>query len=642
MKKLFIFFVLLLVIMIAAIFIAPGFISGSMIEAAVKEQTGIDLQIKGDSTFSVFPEVVFEADGIKIKAYDGTIPLLTSEDVRVKLSFSDLLAGRIYVKDFYWNKPKIYMEISDKGVANWLPKRRSRHSGGSSLQLLEGLDSTEIKKITWQYLDSQTGQKYELEDGHVKITSNKKGEGDLVFSAYLEGIPLNMKTKFDVDNSSATSISSTITIGKKNTISLDGWIVDLFSKPSVNGNMKIDGENFISDIKKLFSLEELEIKDIPLKLASDIRFENETYALDGLKVSLGEMDLNGTVSYKVSTREDPVLEARLEGSSLDLNTLGVCSKESQRDKSVPYVWSSDLIDLTDIQSVNTTLLLSWDSFSCGSFEFKPLTIRARANKKEGLLLDEIRVKQEFGGYFAAKGKMEGATDFKGSLQLRWNDLALEHVVSKSAGRFLELPVTGTSELSFKGKSMRDFISNLDGNIQFSTDTGSIKGINLTNIYATAMNMMMGSDPSMKYDYEVASLKAEYDIAGGVLDTKTAELKVADMTITGTGKISLPDWAIGYEVEAKKHGKLIPKVQIKGSLSDPKITATAIRRSLATGIGAVVGGPAGAAIGAAIDVMMDESGNIIEPKREEVLPFDLKDSDNLEDNIKDFLYKGLSR
>lgn len=638
MKKIIVILVVLVGIFVGGLFLAPKFISNDLIESTIKSQSGLDLKIKGDTNISFFPNIIFEADGIQIKAHNGNKPLLKSGKIEADLDLGRLLSGQLYINNFSWKKPEIYLEVSEKGVANWLPKRKSRHSKKTDLSFLKGLDKSDVKNIAVTYNNMKLGQKHSLKNGSLSITSKKGRKTDLTFSTRMSGVPIKLVGSFDIGNPAGVPMQIKLSVNKVNNVFMKGRMLDPFTDPSFNGSLDVDGETFVASLKKMFNMEKLEIEEVPLNITTAIRYEKTGASLSDFKIDLGRMNLSGAVNYLQNSKR-PFLEIRLKGSMLDLNSLGICGVQPNRRNNASHEWSDDLIDLTGLQSIDSSLHLSWDKVTCDSLNFEPVTVRARINT-EGFLLDEVRLSQATGGYFTTKGKIEDGENIKGQVQLRWNDLALEQVVAKSAARFIELPLSGTADMTFSGNSIKQWIENLDGQVRATTKKGIIKGVDLNNLLAATMDMIMGTKPSEGHNYKIKSLKSEFVITDGVIQSKKAELNVADILIKGSGKISLPDWSISYALDANNRGQLIPTVRIKGSLTEPQVTADVAKRAIGAGIGAAVGGPLGAAIGATVGGMIDDDpGNPVEPKKAPVLPFDLLDKDNLEDNVRKFLREG---
>lgn len=641
MKKVIIILVVLVGLFVGGLFLAPTFLSNDLIESTIKKQAGLDVKIKGDVSISLFPNVVFSADGLQIKAHNGNKPLLTSGPVSADVDLGRLLSGHLYINDFSWTKPQVYLEVSKKGVANWLPKRKSRHSKKADLSFLKGVDKSAIKNISVTYNNIESGQKHILERGSLLVTSKQGRKTDLAFSAKMAGVPIKIISGFDIGNPAGVPLNMKLTVNKNNDVFIKGRMLDAFTAPSFNGSLNVDGETFVASLKKMFKMEKAEIEEVPLKLSATISYEKIEASLNDFKIDLGKMSLGGAIHY-LQKDSRPFVEIRLKGSSLDLDALGICGTKAvvNNRRNTEHQWPDGIIDLTGLKNIDSSLHLSWDEVKCDRFAFEPVVVRMRVNH-EGILIDEVKLSQSSGGYITTKGKIEDGETILGKFQVRWSDLALEQVVAESAARFIEMPLSGTSDISFSGKSIKQWVNSTDGHIRFVTKKGTIKGMDLNNLLAATMDVIMGTQPSAGHNYKIKSLTGEFDISEGVIQSKKVELDVADILIKGSGKISLPDWTISYALDAKNRGQLIPTVRIKGSLTEPQVTADVAKRAIGAGIGTAVGGPLGGVIGGVIGGMLDKDGNPVEPKKEPVLPFDLRDKDNLEDNVRKFLRDGFS-
>jgi uncharacterized protein involved in outer membrane biogenesis len=644
-KKVILLLIVLIGLFIGALFAAPHFISNKFIEDAIKKQAGLDVKIKGDISISLFPKVVFEAGGLDIRAYNGRKSLLSSGPVAIDIDLGRLLSGQLHVNKFSWTKPEVYLEVSESGVANWLPKRKSRNSKGTNLSFLQGLDNVEIKHLGITYNNLVSGQKHEITRGGLSISNKTGKKTDLVAAFQMAGVPIRLLGDFDIANPAGVPLNMRLIVNKENDVFVKGRVLGAFDQPSFGGDISMEGETFVASLKEMLQMTDLEIAEVPFKLSSIVRYEETSASLSEFKIDLGKMSLGGIINYGLKD-DRKTLEVRLEGSMLNLDSLGVCGVKEEQTRNArnnkKHEWSDELIDLTGLQSIDSSLHLSWNKVVCDSYTFEPAVVRIRVNH-EGILIDEIKLSQKAGGYITAKGKVEdGEENIDGQLQIRWNDLALEEVVGESAARFIEIPLSGTNDVTFAGKSIKQWVESLDGKLRFTTKKGSIKGVDLNNLLGATMDMIMGTKPSQGHNYQIKAMTGEFDIADGVIESKKFEIDVADILIKGSGKISLPDWSVSYALDAKNRGQLVPTVRIKGPLSDPKITADVAKKAIGAGIGAAMGGPVGAAIGAAVGDALDGKGGAAAEKKEPVLPFDLKDKKNLEDNVRKFLRDGFEK
>ncbi len=643
MKKIIILLVILGLLFVGGLFMAPKFISNSLIEKTLKKQTGMNIKIKGDASISLFPNVIFSADGIIIKAYNGKRPLLSSGKIKAEIELSKLLLGNIYINNFSWNSPAIYLEVSKKGVPNWLPKRKSRHSKKVDTSFFSGIYQAKIKNISVVYNNIKEQQKRNITNGIFTILPPKNRTANLKITAKIEGVPVNLSAEFDVKNPAGVPVKSKLLINKINEITADGRILEPFNNFSFGGKVTINGETLIADFKKILQLEYLKLENNPFKLSTRVNYEKTNVNLSDFTFNLGDMNMKGLINYKPSKKD--FIEVKLKGNQINLNSLGLCNKGSTKNGS--QRWSDELIDLTPLQSIESDINLYWKKLSCNNFTFEPAVIRGRVNK-EGILLDEVKLSQTTGGSISLKGKFNDGDIIKGKLQLRLDNFLLEQVISSKVSKFITASINSTSDMEFAGKSIKQWVNNLKGRTRFTAKNGTIKGVDLNNIFASTMNIIMGKNFSEGFNYNIESFAGKFNIDKGIIQSTKMELDVQDILIKGKGKISLPDWTISYAIDTKNRGKLIPTVHIKGALDKPKVTTDIAKKAIATGVGAAIGGPLGAAIGATIGEVIENNADnegirkvdskpeIKEKPKKSPLPFDLMDKDNLKENVRKFL------
>ena len=107
MSKLIKFIAITVVILIAIPFIAIGILSATVdkafvvekIQTAVKEQTGGDLQVAGDLSWSVYPTLGLSISDVSYTDVTATTPLATIGNASVGLALMPLFSGEIHVQE---------------------------------------------------------------------------------------------------------------------------------------------------------------------------------------------------------------------------------------------------------------------------------------------------------------------------------------------------------------------------------------------------------------------------------------------------------------------------------------------------------------------------------------------------------------
>ncbi|MCG8546438.1 MAG: AsmA family protein, partial [Alphaproteobacteria bacterium] len=124
MKKLLIGLVALVVLLIAAVLIAPSFIDWNaqkqQITAAVRDATGRDLTIRGDIDITILPSPALRVEDVRFANVAGaTSPdMVQLKEARVSVAFGPLFEGRLAAV-VTLVRPIIHLEKLADGSASW-------------------------------------------------------------------------------------------------------------------------------------------------------------------------------------------------------------------------------------------------------------------------------------------------------------------------------------------------------------------------------------------------------------------------------------------------------------------------------------------------------------------------------------------
>ncbi|MDP6404601.1 MAG: AsmA family protein [Alphaproteobacteria bacterium] len=139
MKKILFGGLALLVVAVAALLIAPGFIDWNAYKSEIAERaqaaTGRRLDIKGDLSLTLLPAPALSVEGLALESIAGaqepTMVALQSAEARVALW--PLLRGEVQVDEVRLVKPVITLERLADGRANWQLGPRQQADGGTGV-----------------------------------------------------------------------------------------------------------------------------------------------------------------------------------------------------------------------------------------------------------------------------------------------------------------------------------------------------------------------------------------------------------------------------------------------------------------------------------------------------------------------------
>jgi AsmA protein len=82
----------------------------------IREVTGLDLVLRGDTAVSLFPTGSISFDNVALG--DGA-PVIEADQLTARLRFFPLLAGRVEIADVSLVRPRINVTFDQDGKSNW-------------------------------------------------------------------------------------------------------------------------------------------------------------------------------------------------------------------------------------------------------------------------------------------------------------------------------------------------------------------------------------------------------------------------------------------------------------------------------------------------------------------------------------------
>ena len=124
MKRALIIIPFLLVVLLAVVLVAPGFMDWNQYKAQAQQQvkalTGLDMELAGNIGFTILPSPRFMAEKVSIKAPEGSKSetLASFDRLDVNVDLIPLLSRQVSVKYVTLVKPQINLEMLESGKLN--------------------------------------------------------------------------------------------------------------------------------------------------------------------------------------------------------------------------------------------------------------------------------------------------------------------------------------------------------------------------------------------------------------------------------------------------------------------------------------------------------------------------------------------
>jgi|GEM_PF-1027923 len=272
MKRFFAFAFSLLFLIIAAGIIVPSFIDWSAYKdqaaQAVREKTGLDMDIKGSVGFSIVPTPRFYVEQASLnKAEDvEKTSLISFERLEVNLELAPLFSKQVKVSSLTLVKPQITLEKLKNGKLNIMTpeiealSKGSKEEGGDDNTAQIGtqtsafdisLDEIQIKEGVFIYADQQAGTQTKIQNINLDLSAQSlTGPFEAQGSVFYEGRALNIDAKvgrYDLQNKLISPKVKLVLQPGDVTLDYDG-VVSLEGENGVSlqGQTKI----YIGDISK--------------------------------------------------------------------------------------------------------------------------------------------------------------------------------------------------------------------------------------------------------------------------------------------------------------------------------------------------------------------------------------------------------
>lgn len=335
MKKAFVAVVALLVLLIGAAFVVPGFIDGnaykSRIISLAESATGRSLAISGDVSLRLLPSPALSVEGVRLAnvADAATAEMLSLESIQVQVALLPLLRGKVVVRSVRLVEPVIELEILADGTANWefssdddaagRPAAAAGGAGGGRVRVsadddggggrIVSLARFEIVRGKLTFRDESSGVTEVIEDLSAVFSADSLADGPYagVGQMRVRGIPFRFDFAVgDRSRSGRIPVSAELeATGIGASFAFRGTTSALAADAKVFGRLEVAGEDFRAALQPLVE-SGLFMTSLPVpgaqafSLKAMIEGTREDLAFNEIDLRLGEARATGAVSAVLS------------------------------------------------------------------------------------------------------------------------------------------------------------------------------------------------------------------------------------------------------------------------------------------------------------------------------------------------------
>ncbi len=612
-------FAIIMLIIVLLIVVATQLISTedivNQVSTNVEQLTGRVLTVNGEQSLSVFPSLTLALNDVNFSnVAGGSKPNMASiNELLIHIPWFSVFSGELAIEKFVINDPNILLEKSVDGSVNWQfstmantdhdteKDTKTSPTNDKPVTLPDGVDislgQVEINGGKLTFIDHQSKETKIIDQLDLAITMPSLRQalnlsGSVRYMAQtleLESI-ITSPAKAINNQPFAVELNLTSALVKLN---YQGEVVQ--QGEELNGKLSLSGDS----VKALLNWQNIALvaKDEAFNkfsLSTNMGFANNKLTLNKLKVSLDELEFNGSTAITLS--EPLNISSTIDLGILDLNpylpepSSEVETTPTDDQVSQPIVWDNTELDLSVLRSINANISIKSSQLLVRDIKLGKNELALMLNKG----VADVQLKS-FQGY---EGNGSGAIKLnanKKPYQITTKfDLAninAEPLLTDAVG-FDKLIGKGQLawDLSTQGISQREFIKQLNGHLDISFIDGAVKGVNLAAIAKSASNIMQGNLSAVSLDSDFsnadktdfAALTGKFTLTNGVATTDNLSLHNPFIRISGTGDINLPETKVNLQIkskvvastqgqaaEATDSGIVIP-IKITGPFHDIKI------------------------------------------------------------------------
>ena len=606
MKKLLIFIGGLVVLVIAALLIAPMVIPvdtyKNEILAQVEKATGREARIDGDFGISLFPTVKFTAGKFSLANAKGgkADKMVSIEELNVQVVIFSLISGNVVIDSFVLDKPVINLEVDVQGRPNWVftpaagadagkaaPEKKdaapAKAGGGSGGLGISGLKLGDVRLVDGRiaYSDAKTGDFQTVDAINMSVslpsmTSPMAAKGSLVWNKEKIALVLG------IDNPNAF-LAGTQT-GLNAAVTASTVKFDFKGKASSNPHIKASGsiDLDVPSVRKLaaWAGQPMDAPGTgfgPLKINGQIGVDGQKYSFTKAKLLLDAIQATGDLRFDGSGKV-PYINAGLGTGMLDINPYMPPEKKAgdgastptapagnggNAQKPAPQGWSTDPIDLSGLRAVNADIALNVAGLMMRKIKIGKSAVNVVL--KGGRLTTKLTEMALYGGNGTATITANGATATPavavkfGLTGLQANP-ALKDAIDMDK---IEGALNANVDVAMRGGSQKAMVSALGGNGKVVFADGAIRGINVGALVRNAASGFLDSSASEQQKTDFAELSGTFKIVNGILLNDDLKLLSPLLRIGGKGTVDMPKRSVNYRIEPK----VVASTKGQGSSAD---------------------------------------------------------------------------
>jgi len=415
MKRAFVGLCVFVIVSLAVVVVAPGFMNWNgykpQVREHVKNVSGLDLQLGGHVAFSFLPFPHLSIEDVALRAPDQQeSEVLSLDKLEMSVALWPLLGGDVQVEALTIVRPHIHLEVLKDGSYSFVTQElkslisAGNGQGGSASLPPVSLDVVRIKDGVFSYADQNNKTELSIQKINIDVSvSSILGPYDAAGSMFYEGKTMSFDVKADAfaPESLTLSLEINASVQPDNIDVYYGGAINFAEGFGGQGQFRVAGRD-LAETLETYGIKDSRVGKIPYILKGLLSADAEKLDFKDFDLSLGQNSLVGSFDAKLNHKTYTL--ALRSAQPIDIKNLypgAVGIKSGALNISASG-------DTTGITLHKSNIRLDDMNFSLsGRADLKPRADRpALALNIEADSFDYDRLGQMFA--FTSKGKQDGA------------------------------------------------------------------------------------------------------------------------------------------------------------------------------------------------------------------------------------------
>lgn len=542
----------LIAVIVALLWLAPGLIPAETYKRQIHDRlqamTGREVTIGGDVSLRFLPTVRVVAEDVFI-GQPATFqsqtdqPFAAVEKLNVSVQLWPLLSKQVVVDRFELEKPAIHLMQNAQGIGNWT---------------FEPEVTGEAQPTGQPQTSTSTAPSIAISDLSIRngaLTFQPAGgEATRVtaLDANLNLPGLDRAAKFDIKG----TLNSSQTLKAEGEVSTPNtWLAGEATELTANVAASPYGKA---------SFKGTVTPNQPMRLQGQITADTADASLTGTVTAA--FPEGSPITVKADLKAGKILDitpwlAPQEDEASDGDAL-----EENSEAAIPPAqpasseWSRETVlpDLSALRQVNADIAIATQGIKAEDLEIGAFPLKVTT--QNGALTATFTEMPIYGGTVTAKATLDQNANI--TKQVTVNQMQAEPFLTHAAG-FNRL--TGATDLTFamrtQGRSMHDWVHNLNGNGKLVVKDGQIKGVDIaglvrkaTMLASTVFQMdstTLAEDKPLVTNF--LQLGGSFTITNGIVSNNDLALQGPLLAVSGKGTVNLPKQTVDYLIQPRLQG-----------------------------------------------------------------------------------------